>query len=146
MVLPETLEDDRSPTLQSKRRQSNASLESVKRQKIANEEMAGTKVDDRAGITEDRQARRRASRDLDERKRGKRLFGALLGTLAQNSSSTAQRRRTDIEQKQREKLKIQAEVDEEKKKQLLDALTERRRLEQERYNEQTVSFAARRKL
>ena len=144
-MLPEALEDDRSTTLQSKRKQSNASLDGAKRQKLEDEETVGMKVEDRAAVTEDNHARRRASKDVDERRRGKRLFGALLGTLAQNSSSTAQRRRTDIEQKQREKLKIQAEVDDEKKKQRLDALTEKRRLEQERYNEQTVSFMARRR-
>ena len=81
---------------------------------------------------------RRPGRSIDERKRGKRLFGALLGTLAQNSSSTAQKRRVDIEKKQQEKLKLQAEEYNEKEKQEIDELTRRRRMDQDRYDEQSV--------
>ena len=81
---------------------------------------------------------RRFSKSVDERNRGKRLFGGLLGTLAQNSSSTAQKRRTNIERKQQEKLKLQAEKDDEKEKQKLQELSEMRRGEQEQYNKQSV--------
>ena len=44
---------------------------------------------------------------MEERKRSRRLFGALIGTLSQGSTKTsvAQRRRADIEQKQQTKLK-----------------------------------------
>ncbi|OQE27581.1 hypothetical protein PENSTE_c004G04089 [Penicillium steckii] len=45
----------------------------------------------------------------DERKRGQRLFGGLLGTLSQSSTSAAQKRRADIEKRQQDKLKNQAE-------------------------------------
>ncbi|KAJ5568091.1 hypothetical protein N7450_010577 [Penicillium hetheringtonii] len=45
----------------------------------------------------------------DERKRGRRLFGGLLGTLSQSSTSAAQKRRADIEKRQQDKLKNQAE-------------------------------------
>jgi len=78
------------------------------------------------------------SRKLEERKRGKRLFGALLGTLAQSSSSTAHKRRVDIEKKQHTKLKQQAEELDELKKQRLNALMEIRRQEQKKYNKQSV--------
>ena len=81
----------------------------------------------------------KASGQLEERKRGKRLFGALLGTLAQSSSSTAQKRRVDIEKKQQEKLKLQAEEHDEKKKQRLNALMETRRQEQKKYDKQSVT-------
>ena len=80
------------------------------------------------------------SRKLEERKRGKRLFGALLGTLAQCSSSTAQKRRVDIEKKQQAKLKQQAEEHDELKKQRLEALMAVRRQEQKKYNKQSVRF------
>ena len=76
---------------------------------------------------------------MEERKRGQRLFGALLGTLSQSSSSTAQKRRVDIEQKQQAKLKLQAEEYNERKKQKLDALMETRRQEQKKYDKQSVS-------
>lgn len=88
--------------------------------------------------TKDTLAERRASGQLEERKRGKRLFGALLGTLAQSSSSTAQKRRVDIEKKQREKLKLQAEEYDEQKRSQLDAMMEVKRQEQKKYNQQSV--------
>ena len=81
---------------------------------------------------------RRKSGQLEERKRGQRLFGALLGTLSQSSSSTAQKRRTDIEKKQQTKLKLQTEEENEKKKAKLDALMEVRRREQKKYDRQSV--------
>jgi hypothetical protein len=48
-------------------------------------------------------------RKEDERKRGQRLFGGLLGTLSQSSTSAAQKRRADIEKRQQDKLKNQAD-------------------------------------
>lgn len=78
---------------------------------------------------------------MEERKRGQRLFGALLGTLSQSSSSTAQKRRTDIEKKQQAKLKLQADEYDEKKKQRLEALMAVRRREQKKFDEQSVGLA-----
>lgn len=75
---------------------------------------------------------------MEERKRGQRLFGALLGTLSQSSSSTAQKRRTDIEKKQQAKLKLQAEEQDKKKKQKLEALLVVRRREQRKFDKQSV--------
>lgn len=77
---------------------------------------------------------------MEERKRGQRLFGALLGTLSQSSSSTAQKRRTDIEKKQQAKLKLQADEYDEKKKQRLEALVAVRRREQKKFDEQSVGL------
>ena len=81
---------------------------------------------------------RRRHGQLEERKRGQRLLGALLGTLSQSSSSTAQKRRTDIENKQRTKLKLQTEEENEKRKSKLEALTEVRRSEQRKFDQQSV--------
>lgn len=75
---------------------------------------------------------------MEEKKRGQRLFGALLGTLSQSSSSTAQKRRTDIERKQQAKLKSQADEFDEKKKKRVDAILEVRRREQIKYDKQSV--------
>ena len=80
---------------------------------------------------------------MEERKRGQRLFGALLGTLSQSSSSTAQKRRTDIEKKQQAKLKLQAEEQDEKKKLKLEALLMVRRREQRKFDKQSVYPALR---
>ena len=77
---------------------------------------------------------------MEERKRGQRLFGALLGTLSQSSSSTAQKRRTDIEKKQQAKLKMQDEERDEKKKLKREALDAVRRGEQKKYDGQSVRF------
>lgn len=77
---------------------------------------------------------------MEERKRGQRLFGALLGTLSQSSSSTAQKRRTDIEKKQQAKLKLQAEEQDEKKKQKLEALLVVRRREQRKFDKQSMQI------
>lgn len=90
--------------------------------------------------TPDRPSDRRRSGQMEERKRGQRLFGALLSTLSQSSSSTAQKRRTDIEKKQQAKLKLQAEEYDEEKKLRLEALMEVRRREQKKYNKQSVRF------
>jgi hypothetical protein len=76
---------------------------------------------------------------LEERKRGQRLFGAVLGTLSQSSSSTAQRRRADIEMKQQAKLKLQMEAHDEKLKVELDRLKAVRTRKQEEFDERSVS-------
>ncbi|KAL8653246.1 MAG: hypothetical protein Q9226_003929 [Calogaya cf. arnoldii] len=81
---------------------------------------------------------RRKTGQLEERKRGQRLFGALLGTLSQSSSSTANKRRTDVEKKQQAKLKLQAEEHEEQKKQRLESLMAVRRKEQKKYDKQSL--------
>ena len=140
-MLPEaTEEEEKSPSLPLKRRQSSLSVDDTKRPRLNDHDDGSHKKEEQSKFTQDVDARRRPSREIDERKRGKRLFGALLGTLSQNSSSTAQKRRTDIESKQREKLKSQAEEDDEKKKQRLQSLVEVRKREQERYDKQTVGL------
>lgn len=139
VVVPNLGEEERSPPLPLKRRQSSASHDSSKRPRLSEDDGAQIERSNRPDPSQGASTKRQVGRDMDERKRGKRLFGALLGTLAQNSSSTAQKRRTDIEKKQREKLKLQGEEDDEKKKQRLDTLMMERQREQKLYDEQTVS-------
>ena len=87
--------------------------------------------------TEGRRPGRKAGAD-EERKRGQRLFGALLGTLSQSSTTAAQRRRADIERKQQDKLKEQdAEYGENKKRRYEELMAARRR-EQKVYDRQAV--------
>ena len=134
VILPEPTELPASPQV-TKRRDSSTTEGPNKRPRLGNGAEAGTPdLDD----LDDQAAARRMSGQLEERKRGQRLFGALLGTLSQSSSSTAQKRRVDIEQKQQAKLKLQAEEYNEKKKQKLDALIEIRRQEQKKYDKQSV--------
>lgn len=76
----------------------------------------------------------------DERKRGQRLFGGLLGTLSQSSTSAAQKRRADIEKRQQDKLKNQAEEYDglrSRKKELREAI---RRKETPFYEREAVRF------
>ena len=78
---------------------------------------------------------------MEERKRSRRLFGALIGTLSQGSTKTsvAQRRRADIEQKQQTKLKMQAEELDQKRLKRLEIVMGVRRREQKKFDERTVS-------
>ncbi|GAT26201.1 hypothetical protein RIB2604_02007810 [Aspergillus luchuensis] len=86
-------------------------------------------------VTE-RKPRRGAGRD-EERKRGQRLFGALLGTLSQSSTSAAQKRRADIERRQQDKLKLQDEEYGELKKKRREELAVIRKKEQRFYEEES---------
>lgn len=85
-----------------------------------------------------RESRQVKGRD-EERKRGQRLFGALLGTLSQTPSAAAQRRRADIERKQQDKLKLQEEEYGELKKKKREEREAIRRKEQRYYEEESVS-------
>lgn len=87
----------------------------------------------------ERKPGQRGGRD-DERKRGQRLFGGLLGTLSQSSTSAAQRRRADIEKRQQDKLKNQAEEFDglqSRRKERRDAI---RKKEMPFYEREAVSF------
>jgi hypothetical protein len=67
------------------------------------------------------------------------LFGALLGTLSQSSTTTAQRRRADIEKKQLGKLQQRDEEAEEEKREKRYKLDVIRKKEQKVWDEQNVS-------
>ena len=135
VIVPDPIEEQQTSPLPPKRRQSSVSEGSVKRLRFSQE--AGRDTNDvapQASSAHDQPSERRRSGQLEERKRGQRLFGALLGTLSQSSSSTAQKRRTDIEKKQQAKLKLQAEEYDEKNKQRLEALLVVRRRAQGYYD------------
>ena len=80
----------------------------------------------------------RPGRRDEERKRGQRLFGALLGTLSQSSNSASQRRRADIERRQQDKLKLQDEEYDGLKKQRRDERVAIRKKEQRAYEKESV--------
>jgi hypothetical protein len=142
--VPEALEPIRAPGSASpvqslKRRQSSISENDAKRPRVSTD---GTATESRESpIDSDRRAARRQSGQVEERKRGQRLFGALLGTLSQSSGSpsTAQKRRADIEKRQQAKLKLQAEEVSQRQHQQKEELTATRRQAQKKYDEQSVS-------
>lgn len=138
VIVPGTEEQSTQPLESAKRRNSSLSEESSKRPRLTSE-ISRNQTETSYTTTEPaRVSDRRKSGQLEERKRGQRLFGALLGTLSQSSSSTANKRRTDIEKKQQAKLKLQAEEHEEQKKQRLKSLMAVRRKEQKKYDKQSV--------
>lgn len=139
VIVPEEAEQLTKPSEVGKRKISSASEERSKRPKLDTEANPHNAEAPRPPAASDRLQDRRRNGQMEERKRGQRLFGALLGTLSQSSSSTAQKRRTDIERKQQAKLKSQAEEFDEKKKQRLEALMVVRRKEQKKFDKQSVS-------
>ena len=143
VIVPESSEQPQSPRGPAKRRNSSFSERNAKRNRFSHDGhiIEGSPTASSPPALVDRALERRKSGLAEERKRGQRLFGALLGTLSQSSSSTAQKRRTDIERKQQAKLKLQADEFDEKKKQRLDAILEVRRREQKKYDKQTVCAA-----
>ncbi|OCK75698.1 hypothetical protein K432DRAFT_361627 [Lepidopterella palustris CBS 459.81] len=146
VVLPETQESlprPASPPNGIKRRQSSVSEQDGKRRRLSTEGYNESRRDSTSNAAApDRGVERRRSdkHDIDavERKRGKRLFGAMLGALSQGSSTTAQKRRADIEKKQQAKLKLQAEELDQKKRQRLDEIMASRRKEQKKFDEESM--------
>ncbi|KAL9582903.1 MAG: hypothetical protein Q9212_003024 [Teloschistes hypoglaucus] len=136
VIVPEMEEQPLQSPGSGKRRGSSFSQDSSKRPKLSSEP-THDRVD--APTATDRIPDRRSSGQLEERKRGQRLFGALLGTLSQSSSSTAQKRRTEFEKKQQAKLKEQAEEYDEQKKQRLESIMAARRKEQKKYDKQSTT-------
>lgn len=137
VIVPEVEEQSTQPLDSAKRRNSSFSEESTKRPRLGSE-ISRHQETSYTTTEPARHSDRKKSGQLEERKRGQRLFGALLGTLSQSSSSTANKRRTDIEKKQQAKLKLQAEEHEEQKKQRLESLMAVRRKEQKKYDKQSV--------
>jgi hypothetical protein len=101
-----------SPELPAKRRKSSVIEHETKRRRLSAQEGSpqsqaqhpSSPAQEAEQSLEKRPVRRGRE---DERKRGQRLFGGLLGTLSQSSNSAAQKRRADIEKRQQDKLKSQ---------------------------------------
>ena len=76
---------------------------------------------------------------VEEKKRGQRLFGALLGTLSQSSATGAQRRRAEVDKRHavRDAKRGEEVVEEEKRRR--EALTRKRAREQVVWDERCVS-------
>ena len=137
VVLPDEAPSSPGP---QKRRASSASDSDGKRRRLSVTvtEQEGHQQDQAGTAPTKRVEGRRINGQAEEKRRGQRLFGALLGTLSQNSSNTTQRRRADIESKQKTKLKLQADEYDEKKRKELDDLVALRRKQQQKFDEQSV--------
>lgn len=136
VVVPEAAAS-RSPTNSSAKRRGSSATPDPYTKRVR---LTTTSENEQNKSTTDRRLGRRTSGqgEVEERKRGQRLFGNLLGTLSQSSSSTAQKRRADIEKKQQVKLKQQTEEYDGKKKAQLEELRKIRLKEQVKYDEQSV--------
>ncbi|KAF7117986.1 hypothetical protein CNMCM5793_007355 [Aspergillus hiratsukae] len=138
---PDTLAP--SPEASLKRRNSSTTDPDPdsKRRRLSTQEEKDPAVEPFSDTTEqrpDRRASRQANGRDEERKRGQRLFGALLGTLSQRSNTAAQKRRADIEQKQQDKLKLQDEEYDELKKKKREERAALRKKEQRYYEEESM--------
>ncbi|KAK2803120.1 hypothetical protein FQN51_003864 [Onygenales sp. PD_10] len=149
VALPEPEENVDPSDNRLKRRQSpNGDNESKRRRLSADTqtEAAGHPPSSPASATTNKPApaaadargSRRKSGVTEERKRGQRLFGALLGTLSQSSSTAAQKRRADIEKKQQAKLKMQDEEYNELTRKKHEDLLAMRKEEQRIYDKQSM--------
>jgi pinin/SDK/memA/ protein conserved region len=137
VIVPDAEESTPTEPVSAKRRRSSVSNEENKRARISppQDQAIRPSVTDSYPRSTTQGPR---GQDSEERKRGKRLFGALLGALNQSSSSVAERRRGDIERKQQEKLKLQTQEHNEQQKKQREDLFRARRQEQEVYLKQAV--------
>lgn len=165
---PTTLEPEqpRSPSPRAKRRLSSSSVDaSSKRSKLsenisadpattiesplpaqspkeaAPENASPGKVEAEELVDEKRipDEDRKKSSVVEEKKRGRRLFGGLLSALSQTTPVGQQKRRFEIEQRQAEKAKEQRRDDQLQKAERLAKIKQTRRDEQVKYDETSVS-------
>ncbi|KAK8058888.1 hypothetical protein PG994_009336 [Apiospora phragmitis] len=83
-------------------------------------------------------ADRRLSTSMEEKKRGRRLFGGLLNTLSQTTTNSQQKRRQEIERRQQEKATQQRAEDSKHREARLAKVREVRQREQINFEEQVM--------
>lgn len=134
-----------SPEFPTKRRKSSVTEHEPKRRRLSAQDDTSPHSQRRRSSSPaptpeqpaERKPGRRGGRE-EERKRGQRLFGALLGTLSQSSNPAAQKRRADIEKRQQDKLKTQDERFGELKRRRRERLDAIRRKEKPFYEREAV--------
>jgi len=140
VVVPEQENVTRQTSPSLKRRQSSLDSETSKRPRLDTQTSQYSNDDARSPTSAMSPPRRKSSAigngAAEERKRGQRLFGALLGTLSQTSPKPAHRRRDEIEKRQQEKLRQKDEELAEEKRNAREKLDAVRREEQKAWNEQ----------
>ncbi|KAI8942150.1 hypothetical protein NX059_000239 [Plenodomus lindquistii] len=123
VVLPDELIAPASPA-SHKRRQSSVAEDTAKRPRLDGH----VDAQDHHGAVKPAVAVRR------ERGRERRLFGAALGALSQNPSSAAQKRRSEIEQRQQAQRKHEDEESGQRKAERIARRREQRWREQKRFH------------
>jgi hypothetical protein len=136
-----------------KRRQSSTSDVAAKRVRLSTEGSADSPSTVRASplasppaaeaanqAAKDTTTERQKSSAQEERKRGQRLFGGLLNTLSQRTSSAQQKKRLEIEKRQQERARLQKAEDESRRAEILQKLKEVRKREQVKFDEQSVNI------
>lgn len=143
IVVPEAIEPTPDTAAQSpghgaslKRRQSSTSENDSKRPRLSRDGSTDSPAPSK--VEDDRREARRKNGQVEERKRGQRLFGALLGTLSQRATPSTSKRRAEIEQRQKEKLKQQAEEDSQRRQERQEELRAARMRQQVKFDEQNV--------
>lgn len=131
-----------SPSL--KRRQSSQSVETNKRPRIdsTNGSISHGSPPPPSAMSP---PRRKSSlfTGAEEKKRGQRLFGGLLGTLSQTSSKPTHRKRDEIEKRQQDRLRRDVEEREEETKRRKEELDRTRRAEQKVWDRQSSKLGHR---
>lgn len=127
VVLPDELIAPASPS-SNKRRQSSVSEDNAKRPRLNGD----VDAQNNDGAVRPAVPRRR------ERGRERRLFGAALGALSQNSSTLAHKRRSEIEKRQQAQRKQEDEESEQRKAERMARRKEQRWQEQKRFEWATM--------
>jgi hypothetical protein len=94
----------------------------------------------RPSYSREEQPARRPSATLEDKKRGKRLFGGLLSTLSQSNANSQQKRRQEIEKRQHERLHQQKAEDDQKREEKRARLNRIRMVEQMDFEARVVSL------
>jgi hypothetical protein len=129
VVLPEEPLPPASPPNGHKRRQSSVNEDSSKRPRLDHDDVT----------TEHQPENKPAAPKRRERGRERRLFGAVLGALSQNPSTTAaQKRRSEIEKRQLDQRKQQDEEGEQRKAERVARRKIQRWKEQKRFERDSV--------
>ena len=138
VVLPDDLLQPASPPVNGhKRRQESLSEDTAKRPRLDDDTTTG---DRRDSITKDSKDPKSAP-VRRERGRERRLFGAALGALSQNTTTTAQKRRAEIEKRQLAQRKQDDQESEQRKAERTARRKEQRWKEQKHFEKQSVRLA-----
>ncbi|KAL6704871.1 hypothetical protein ACN47E_007554 [Coniothyrium glycines] len=129
VVLPEELRAPASPS--HKRRNSSITEDNVKRPRIDDEQEA-------TGRRDPIPATKAAVPVKRERGRERRLFGAVLGALSQNTSTAGQKRRAEIEKRQQARRQSENEESEQRKLERIARRKEQRQREQKHVEVQVM--------
>jgi hypothetical protein len=142
VAVPEQDTLRQSPEPPTKRRKSSVTEHEPKRRRLSAQDGASPGSQPRPAPESEQPTEKRPVRRgrEDERKRGQRLFGGLLGTLSQSSNSAAQKRRADIEKRQQDKLKSQDDEYDGLKKRRKERRDAIRRKEKPFYEREAVGF------